>query len=245
MSRYAQLRNAVAALVAENLLPPGAQLPPEQRLASTLGISLGTVQKALSRLTEEGWIVREHGRGTFVAQPRRPVQEMWHFRFLDPQTDELLPVYSRLISRRLVSDSSELSDRIGPDDAGYVEIERRMDIGGKFTCHSRMYLGASRFSGLLDLPAAVFEDVNLKQVLAQSFAAPTIAATQHLRIERISPDVAARLALPRTTTGVVLDVVTHTHGRSPLSYQRIFVPKSRYVLDVTSLGPSGDARATP
>src|SRR5262249_21327914 len=120
----------------------------------------------------------------------------------------------------------------------------RIDIGGKFMCHSRMYLGASRFSGLLDLPAAVFEDVNLKQVLARSFAAPTIAATQHLRIERISPDVAARLDLPRTTIGAVLDVTAFTTGRSLLSSQRIFVPKSPYVLDVTSLGP-GDARGTP
>jgi hypothetical protein len=97
-----------------------------------------------------------------------------------------------------------------------------------------MYLGASRFSGLLGLPASVFENVNLKHVLAQSFSAPTIAATQYLRIERISPHVAAALALPRTSVGAVMEVIGYTYGRVPLSYQQIFVPKSPCFLDVTS-----------
>ncbi len=240
--RYTQLRNTVATLVSENLLATGTQLPPEQRLAAALGISLGTVQKALRRLTDEGFIVREHGRGTFVAAPRRPVQELWHYRFVDPRTGELMPVYSKLLGRRLIKQPDALAGRLGPDRAGYVEIERRVDIGGKLACHSRMFLGASRFSGLLDLPPSVFENVNLKQVLAQSFSAPTIAASQHLRVERISPAVAAALGLPRSSVGMVRAVVAYSHGRLPISFQQIFVPQSPYALDVTSHDARGSVR---
>ena len=64
MPRYLQLQNTVTRLIQAGELRAGGQLPPDQQLTAALGISLGTVQKALSNLASEGWITREHGRGT-------------------------------------------------------------------------------------------------------------------------------------------------------------------------------------
>jgi GntR family transcriptional regulator len=92
--RYLQLQNAITQLIRSGELRSGAQLPPDQQLTGALDVSLGTVQKAFSGLASDGWISREHGRGTFIAQPRQPVTELWHYRFRDPQNDKMLPVYS-------------------------------------------------------------------------------------------------------------------------------------------------------
>jgi DNA-binding FadR family transcriptional regulator len=55
--------------IALGLLPPGAQLPPEARLAADLGISTATLRTALAILREAGHLetIRGRGGGTFVS----------------------------------------------------------------------------------------------------------------------------------------------------------------------------------
>ncbi|MBQ9058064.1 MAG: GntR family transcriptional regulator [Atopobiaceae bacterium] len=49
-------------------LNPGDPLPSERSLSERYGLSRTTVRLAMSQLEAEGLIVRQHGRGTFVAE---------------------------------------------------------------------------------------------------------------------------------------------------------------------------------
>jgi len=49
-------------------LPVGAKLPAERELASMYGCNFLTVRRALKQLTNDGWIARRPGSGTFVAR---------------------------------------------------------------------------------------------------------------------------------------------------------------------------------
>ena len=51
-------------------LSPGHQLPKETELAEQHGVSRMTMNKVLTQLTSEGYLVRRKRSGTFVAQPR-------------------------------------------------------------------------------------------------------------------------------------------------------------------------------
>lgn len=50
--------------------PPGFQLPFELELAGSYGVSRMTMNKVLTQLTREGFLVRRRKLGTFVAMPR-------------------------------------------------------------------------------------------------------------------------------------------------------------------------------
>ncbi|HYF49101.1 MAG TPA: substrate-binding domain-containing protein [Planctomycetota bacterium] len=68
---YQRLATKLRAAIVSRRLAPGFALPDERELASALKLSRGTVRKALETLIEEKLIVRQHGRGSFVAQPER------------------------------------------------------------------------------------------------------------------------------------------------------------------------------
>src|SRR3984885_7414799 len=178
LPKHIQLGNAIIDLINADALMPGDQIPAEQQLSQSLGMSLGTVQKTLNRLAIEGWVVREHGRGTFVTDPNRASQDVSfyryldHFRFLDPKDGRPLSVHSTLVSRSLALAKDPVRKQLGTDSMGFVKIVRRIDVAGEFSCRSSMYLAASRFHSLLTLPAHGFDNVNLKQIFASQFGAP-------------------------------------------------------------------------
>lgn len=49
--------------------PVGAKLPPERALAAEFGVSAMTVRQSLAGLSDEGWITRNPGSGTYVSRP--------------------------------------------------------------------------------------------------------------------------------------------------------------------------------
>ena len=239
LPKHIQLGNAIIDLINGGTLTAGDQIPPEQQLSQALGISLGTVQKTLNRLAIEGWVVREHGRGTFVADPNRATQDVTffryldHFRFLDPQSGEPLPVHSTLITRDLAPSKDPVRKWLGADPSGFVRIVRRIDVGEAFSCRSSMYLAAARFQRLLSFPPHAFENVNLKQIFESQFNAPTTGLVQTVRVESAKSKDAKFLKIRPDSSVLVLEILARTHGEQSLSLQRVVIPPSRYSLDVS------------
>ncbi|MDK1343411.1 winged helix-turn-helix domain-containing protein [Streptomyces sp. 378] len=52
---------------------PGDQLPAARKLAKELGVQLMTVQSAFGQLRDEGLVLTQQGRGTFVRDPSVPL----------------------------------------------------------------------------------------------------------------------------------------------------------------------------
>lgn len=63
---YLQVRDALVQKIVVGHWKPGAPLPNEGQLAQQLGISVGTVRKALDVMEVERIVTRRQGRGTFV-----------------------------------------------------------------------------------------------------------------------------------------------------------------------------------
>lgn len=63
---YLQVRDVLVQRIVVGHWKPGATLPNETQLAQQLGISIGTVRKALDLMELERIVTRRQGRGTFV-----------------------------------------------------------------------------------------------------------------------------------------------------------------------------------
>ena len=232
LPKHVRLYDAIAEAIDAGWLGAGDKLPGERELCAAIGISLGTGQKALGLLVTDGRIVREHGRGTFVRQGRRPLTELWHYRFRDPVTRELLPVYARVQARELIDGDGPWRNALGFDLAGYVCIRRIVSIAGQLRCWSEMVLPAGRFGRLMTLPLTQLESVNLKQLLATTFNAPTLATAQTVLVQPLPAVVRRALELGPRSIGLLLQIVATSRRAEPISYQRIYVPQSALELEI-------------
>ncbi|MFG2831156.1 GntR family transcriptional regulator [Streptomyces sp. NPDC048434] len=59
--------------IADGVREAGSRLPAARQLAKELGVQLMTVQSAYSQLRDEGLVLSQQGRGTFVRDPSLPL----------------------------------------------------------------------------------------------------------------------------------------------------------------------------
>ena len=138
VSKYALLRDALVDAIASGDWKRGAQLPTEQELARETPFSLGTVQRALRGLVDDGIIIRRQGFGTFVADDVKPLNKPWHMRFVSPDGDEVVETYTYVLDRQNVRKKGRWS-RYFPNKTDLFVIERRFRIVDKFWVFNRFY----------------------------------------------------------------------------------------------------------
>lgn len=66
---YHQIELYILGLIRQQNLGTDSQLPSEMELAHHFGVTRLTIRRALERLTQQGVLYRQRGRGTFVADP--------------------------------------------------------------------------------------------------------------------------------------------------------------------------------
>ena len=67
---YIQIAESLLNQIESGELSPGDRLPSERKLSEALGVNRLTLRRALSRLEAQGAVIRQHGKGNFVAEPK-------------------------------------------------------------------------------------------------------------------------------------------------------------------------------
>lgn len=232
-SKHLRIRNAILDTIVAGHLGSGDRVPPEHELCAALSVSLGTVQRALRELSLDGTLVREHGRGTFIAPSGLPNDEVWQFRFRKFGDDKLLPVSTVVVSETVVRGAGRWRDALGDDSEGYLKIVRIITVAGGPECYNELYLRRSRFAALSDIALPQLRNINIKAILARQFNAPTLSITQLATAAAIPDAAVGYLRLTAGTIGMQVDVVGHSFGKESISLQRIWLPASDCYLDMT------------
>src|SRR5579859_4241046 len=234
---YYQLKQVLRQQISAGHLAPHTAIPSEPELVARYRVSRATVRQALSELVHEGLLYRQHGKGTFVCEPRvqQTLSELISF------SEELQRRGKRpgglLIVSELVRGSENVREQLRLTDSEQaIRLERIRTADGAPVAYEIDYLPYPRAAGIYQRAREVAEGSLYSLMTAEGFR-PYIAE-QGLHADRASEREAELLRTEAGDPGLRLICTTFDQTGSPIEYTEAFYPGSRYEFRVTLRGPT-------
>lgn len=238
--RYREIEQALRERIAA--LRPGDRLPSDADLCAEFGVSRMTARNAMERLVEEGLVIRDPGRGSFVAEPPS------HRR-----ADSLMS-FSREMRRQGRVPSSRLLGCAARDVGTQEAVELRLATGEPVVEVRRIRLADGR-------PIAIEQAVLAGRTAAAVLASDLVDGSLHETLmaagfiptkgqatiwaEAASDEDAALLEVPLGSPLLVeRRVILDQRGR-PLERTESRYAAERYALDVGFSVEDRGSRARP
>jgi GntR family transcriptional regulator len=212
---YLQVRNLLAERIASGVWVPGSMLPNEMDLARELGVSPGTVRKALDNLESDRLVLRRQGRGTSV---------------VDQASGDLASRFSNFRDAAGVRVAGDLELLTQTQDTPTpIERERlQLSAGepvlrttrlrryqGHLYMHETVVLAVSRFPGLEGVDAGAFRISSL----AQRYGIHLAKASEWLTLEAATPEAAKLLGVAPRSQLMKLDRVIYSAAGPPVEWR--------------------------
>ncbi|MFC0409103.1 GntR family transcriptional regulator [Roseomonas elaeocarpi] len=201
---YAQVESILNGRIAAGEWPPGFALPSEPELAQELGVSHGTVRKALDALERRHLIERRQGKGTFVA---RQTSERARFHFLPIRDLEGHQTEPTAVALSL--------DTVPAGEAASQVLQL---AAGASTYRLRRLRSKEGTPFMLDettMPAAVFPDFEvplngqltdeLYVMYQRRYGVTVVRSEEVLRAEGATPELAGILKIAEGTPLLVME----------------------------------------
>ncbi|MEI6792600.1 MAG: GntR family transcriptional regulator [Actinomycetes bacterium] len=229
---------------------PGDRLPPEQEIATMLGISRGTLRLALERLAANGEIVRRQGSGTYVGRVAVPAAFS--------EGLEVLESYASLAKRQGHSVKGRdvtIAQRRAP---GFVAealnlrkgsnalcVERTLLVDRAPAAHMRDWIHPSVPLPSLERLTADIENGQMMLDIVIGAGVPVAFARTGIRPRLLEPgeEVGAALGVTRTTGALEITETIHINDGDAVQYSiDVFPPGA---IDLHVLRGVGDRELLP
>lgn len=222
-------RLAIVQAIRKGTLRPGDRLPPENRLGSILGISLGTVQAALRQLQQADVIIRRRGDGSRVAAGEPLARDIWHFRFAAKPGGQPLRLLTEKVWIDTLHEPGDWCDFLGKRPS-YLRIRRRVRMQNQAVVGAEMFLATDLAPGIAALQPSNLGMVNIRPYLEERFGIRTASAEHAVQTTALAPATAVIFGLEPGAQMFEIHARARSATHQPVYFQRILVPTASFVL---------------
>jgi len=193
---YQQVRERLLLRLIDGDWIAGDVIPSEIQLARELGVSQGTVRKALDEMVRDNILRRKQGRGTFVASSE-DAEFVFQFFRLQPDTgDRVMPASVVISVRREKANASVAQLLEITRGTEIVKIERVRSLNDRPVIAETVILVRALFEGF---PSAPEVPNNLYNLYAKRWGIRIGRADERLKAGGASPIEAERLGCAPNT----------------------------------------------
>ncbi len=210
---------------------PGERVPAETELTERLPVSLGTLQKALTKLAERGLVVRNRKTGTFIADRRSRAAEVWVYRFKDPATGRDMLPFVRVLEVAVDDTPGPWLDALRVERC--VRIDRLVWVDQDPPALSSVYFTYEHGKVLLGLPLEELHGSSSHRVLIEHFDLPTLRMEHRVGCRELTDKACKYLLVPHGTVGTVWDVMDYSLHDQPSLFQRFQMPPGHRPMEIT------------
>ncbi|WP_244028740.1 GntR family transcriptional regulator [Methylobacterium sp. J-090] len=228
---YLQARDLMLRRIVDGTWTPGSYLPSEPQLATDLGVSIGTIRKAMEDLVGQGLLERQHGRGTQVVPHSSDRSRFRFLRFVHGDGRPFRPV-ARVLAAGLARADAEDRARLGlAAGARVLVLLRTRSEDGVPMVYERIALPADLFAQLHAEPGAeMLEEI---YVLYQARCGQTVArARDEIATDGASAAVAAALGCAPGAALLLVRRVAVSLAGAPIEYRQSWTAALHYRSDL-------------
>lgn len=212
---YRQVRDRLIRRLVDGVWAPGEPLPSEIQLAGELGVSQGTVRKALDAMAAENLVVRRQGRGTFVT---RHDEERIMFQFFKLVGDDGVRSFPQSTVLSLSQGKANAAERETlklVKDARVIRIRRLRSIDRTPAIVENIALPEQMFPGLagMELPN------NLYGLYAMHFGVTVASTREQLKAVVVSEGDAEALGVSSGSPALKIDRLALSLERHPVEWR--------------------------
>jgi GntR family transcriptional regulator len=206
-TRYRAIAADLAGRIRTGQYAPGEALPSQRDLSAAYGVTLMTLRQALRQLSDEGLIVQQPGRGTFVAPPHLAYQLGSLQSLADDLEKQGHPVRTVVVSRSLRRMPQRIAAqmRARPGGTG-LRLERLRHFAGRAAVHQISWIRQPHAEQIRHVDLS---GVSLYGALADAGVA-VARATETIRAGVVDLSVARHLDEPVGSPAFLSERITYT-----------------------------------
>ena len=231
-SKQALVRDEILGMLDE--LQVGDALPSERRLASELGVSRPTLRAVIDELVREGLLLRRHGSGTYVAEPKIALP-LTMTSFSEDMARRGMRPSSQVVSFERQSAGAKLGQRLQISPVDDVWVITRLRLADDETMAIE-WLHAPR-ALLGDLRREELSDHSYYELLRERRGIVIASGVQTIEPTVTSPQEAELLGVPVHSPAFLFERTTTSDGGEVVEFVRSVYRGDRYRL-VTELRPA-------
>ena len=217
---YYRLQKDLRHKIEDGKWSPGEAIPSARKMADELGVSLGTVQKAVENLVNEGFLFRIQGKGTFVSGTTIRRESLRYIRMRKDFRDYDTAFKIKVMGIETVPASQPANRylKIDAEDELYrlerVFVSRRGPISYNVT-----YLPAKMFPDFVKSAAPRLEKFTLYETVEELYGLPTISNMELFAVAFADAQTADALAIEKGAPLLKTEMLSLTYKRKPYEYR--------------------------
>jgi GntR family transcriptional regulator len=234
LPKYYQLREALRAKIETGEWQPGDLIPSERELCEQYNISRMTVRQALSDLVNEGLLVREQGRGSFVAHPKVQQKLLRLTGFSDEATARGQQPGSRVLRLEMEMPRPAVQKVLRvPDNRPVIVLERLRLVDEEPIALELAWL---HFPGYEQLLTEYMDSQSLYSLLLTRYDIVPTRAEQHLEAALGRLREQELLGFQRGTPVLLARRITYDQFDRPFEYVESVYRADRYTFYTELIG---------
>lgn len=177
---YLEVRRRISEAIRSGEWRPGGSIPPEKKLCERFSVSMGTLRKAVDELVASGVLIRQQGRGTFVARHSQDRYLFSFFHLVGHDGHKEYPEVRFVSFRETVADefaADALDIRVG---SKLLHLSNLLSLRGEASSLDEIYLPAEIFPGLTE-KRLLERQKTLYQMYQDEFDIIVVRATERVR----------------------------------------------------------------
>lgn len=215
---YKEVKIRITRNLAAGEWQPGEAIPSETRLAEQFGVSIGTVRKAIDELVAEKILLRQQGRGTFVATHTHDRTLFYFFHIVGKDGSKTHPVTKLLSFRTGKADGEEEARLNLAPGAATFRIQNLLHLGGEPVLFDEIVVPAALFPGL-DAETLEKRASTIYGLYQARYGINVIRINERVSAVIPAARIAGLLGLKRATPALAIKRVAYTYNDKPVEYR--------------------------